>query len=107
MKRTHKVLLARRPAIRVIRAESGITVKQLAKEIGKPEWQVRHTLQGQKLHRRIAEAVAEYFGVPVSVLFLEVDLESLPESIGDDDGQETGNSTPGAVLQLIKQARIA
>ena len=76
---SYKVLLARRHIIRAVRAAEGITVKELALRIGWPEFQVRHTLQGQKIHRSIAEAVATYFGVPASVLFFEVDLENPPD----------------------------
>jgi transcriptional regulator with XRE-family HTH domain len=98
--RTYRVLVARRPEIRRVREDAGIKVRALARKIGRPEYQVRHVLQGAKINNSIAEAVADFFGVPVSALFFELDLEHLPAAPltlpsparGEDSGSERRNA---------------
>ena len=73
-RKSYRVLLARRPEIRRLREESGIKLKALARKIGRGENVLRHVLSGAKINNSLAEAVAEYFGLPVSALFFEIDL---------------------------------
>lgn len=74
--RKRPVWFPRTKALRMKRAETGVTVVQIAKDLGRSKQHVSDVLNGARTSERLAKELACYFSVPVEDLFIELDLES-------------------------------
>jgi transcriptional regulator with XRE-family HTH domain len=99
-RRAKPVYLPRLPEIRIERARRGLSIPEMAQEMGLRRWTLAHVLTGDKLSRSVAERIAVYFGRPIDELFLMLDLEHLPaapltlpsSARGEDSGSERRNA---------------
>jgi transcriptional regulator with XRE-family HTH domain len=74
-RRTHPVWWPRHRALRVARAEAGISLTELARELGRSKSHVCDVINGRRTSDPLAQAIAEYFGHPIEDLFVLKDLE--------------------------------
>lgn len=67
--------IGRLPKLRVLRAQYGISVTEMAKDIGLDRSSLSRVLNGQFASERTVELIAKYFEVPVNEVFQTVDVE--------------------------------
>jgi hypothetical protein len=75
-KATHIVWLPKRRELRVKRAEVGLKVYQIAKDLGRSLSHVSDVMNGRRTSGHLARDIADYFEVPIEDLFVRADLEN-------------------------------
>jgi DNA-binding XRE family transcriptional regulator len=74
--RSHTVWLPRVRELRVARAELGVSVTAIAKDLGRSRSHVCDVINGRRTSNALASQIARYFGVPIEELFFQKDLEN-------------------------------
>lgn len=77
---SHRVWIARTRALRVQRAEVGVSVTRMASDIGCDRSHLSRVLNGRCTSDRMARRISEYFQVPITELFVELDLEAFDQT---------------------------
>jgi transcriptional regulator with XRE-family HTH domain len=75
-KRERIVLLPKVRELAIARAMAGVSVNNIAEDLGTTPHHISHVMTGNVLSNKIARQLAEYFGRPVEELFKAVDLEN-------------------------------
>lgn len=78
--RRHIIYLPQTKALRIKRAEYGVTIKAMAEDLGRNRDHLNRVLLGKSTSKMLAAEIADYFGVPVEDLFTPVDCENPPDS---------------------------
>ena len=66
--------------IRIARAETGLSYRQIAKDIGIAPWTVQHALGGYQIcSDGLVSKVSAYFNRDAKELFFQIDLENPDE----------------------------
>lgn len=71
--RSKPVWYPMRTALTIKRLELGLTMDEMAAELGVSVPHLRQVLNGTRISRPLAEGIAELFGMPTEDLFIRID----------------------------------
>ena len=77
LRASRKIWIARIREMRIVKAESGLSFRQIAEDVGYAPHRLSHVMGGHQITTpEIAKDLAEYFNRDIKELFICIDLEN-------------------------------